>query len=281
MKHICYIFSLLLLFLSSCDGNYLAPQESHLVVEGWIEDDGFPVVMLTKSVAVSEEFQDVSDLNKYLVKWAKVSIYDGEDSVILTSMFDDKYMPPYIYTTGRMRGKAGHTYRLKIEYEGKVTTAVTTIPQKPDIEDVKVEKVENSDSMYQVKVLLHDNPHERNYYQMFTMMGEDERQFLASYLGSVDDAILQEYTWIPVYRGRKINERKYWANYRHDEVVTIKIAQIDSISYRFWDDYNKHFALQDNMMFAPYTNLPSNIVGGSGYWCGMGSYEKQLKMPSR
>lgn len=49
MKNI--VFALILLsFLIACDADYLPDQKPHLVVEGWIEDGDFPVVIVTQSI---------------------------------------------------------------------------------------------------------------------------------------------------------------------------------------------------------------------------------------
>ena len=77
-----------------------------LVVEGWIDEGGFPVVILSETVPISDIYADVNTLNDRVIKWAKVSIDDGENEVILTGKNSPSYFPPYIYTTSRMRGVA-------------------------------------------------------------------------------------------------------------------------------------------------------------------------------
>ena len=67
-----------------------------IVVEGWIEDGGFPVVMVTTSVPVSSEYEKWDSLEDHLVRWAKVTVSDGENEVVLTGKMDRNYFPPYI-----------------------------------------------------------------------------------------------------------------------------------------------------------------------------------------
>ena len=38
------------ILLSACDGDYMPVQDYHLVVEGWIENDGYPTVIVTRSI---------------------------------------------------------------------------------------------------------------------------------------------------------------------------------------------------------------------------------------
>jgi hypothetical protein len=258
-------------FFASCEDNYIAPQESEIVVEGWIEEGGFPVVMLTKSVAIQKEYQDLSDLDDYLIRWAKVTVYDGNDSIILTGKYDDAYMPPYIYTTSKMSGQAGHTYTLKVEYRDYLATASTTILPAPVIEHVTVERSDESDTLYQVKIQFYEDPLQKNYYQVFSRVGGNNKQYLASFMGTLDDQILDTHPIVPVYRGRQLGSGTYLSNFKKSDSVAIKLSQIDANSYNFWDDYTKNLSLSGFLMLPPYSNIRSNITGGTGYWCGMGS----------
>ncbi len=258
-------------FFASCEDNYIAPQESEIVVEGWIEEGGFPVVMLTKSVAIQKEYQNLSDLDDNLIRWAKVTIYDGNDSIILTGKYDDAYMPPYIYTTSKMSGQAGHTYTLKVEYRDYLATASTTILPAPVIEHVTVERSDESDTLYQVKIQFYEDPLQKNYYQVFSRVGGNNKQYLASFMGTLDDQILDTHPFVPVYRGRQLGSGTYLSNFKKSDSVAIKLSQIDANSYNFWDDYTKNLSLSGFLMLPPYSNIRSNITGGTGYWCGMGS----------
>ena len=86
MRKVFYIILLLVAVITACDEDYgIRSQSSDLVVEGWIQNNQFPVVILTRTVPVSSEFQDMSNLEDYIVYWAKVSITDGTDTVILSS----------------------------------------------------------------------------------------------------------------------------------------------------------------------------------------------------
>ena len=83
--------------LAGCATDVVFSQDSpEIVVEGWIEDGGFPVVIVTTSVPVSTDYKDWDTLMDHLVRWAKVSISDGEKEVILTGKMDTDYFPPYI-----------------------------------------------------------------------------------------------------------------------------------------------------------------------------------------
>lgn len=264
----------------SCNDDYFNPQQSQLVVEGWIEEGGFPVVMLTKSVAITEEYQDLSDLSAYVIRWAKVTVFDGEDSVVLTGKYDTGYMPHFIYTTTRMRGQVGHTYSLKVEYRDFLATATTTVLPAPVIETIRVEPTEGSDSLYEVSCQFYDDPQQKNYYQVFSRVGTTNKLYLASYLGALDDEVLGAHPCVTVYRRHQLGAGKYISGFLVSDTVAIKLSQVDAASYQFWDDYAKNLTLSENLMFPVYSSIRSNISGGTGYWCGMGSSVRYIILSS-
>ena len=268
---IIILVGLVLLAACSHEPDYNEPGEPCLTVEGWIEDGGFPVVILTRSLPVSSDFQYIDSLAGHIVRWARVTVSDGTDSVVLTGKYDDRYFPPYIYTTGRLRGKAGKTYTLTVEYRDLRATATTTIPRRPMGCDFRVERCDNADSLYQIRARLADFPDEKNYYQFFVRVGTRTRQYLACYLGSIDDEVLLPETELPVYRCHQLGEKAYTPYFFIDDTVSVKLAQIDQASYRYWDSYTKGLSLSANMFLSTGADIVSNITGGYGYWCGYGA----------
>lgn len=93
MGRILSLFMLMLVLFSwSCSEEETRPESSsQLVVEGWIEDGQFPIVILTSSVPVTQTYQNVDSLDQYVIKWAKVTISDETNSVVLMGKVDKKY----------------------------------------------------------------------------------------------------------------------------------------------------------------------------------------------
>ena len=268
------------ILLNACDEDHIIVQDSHLVVEGWIEEGGFPTVIVTRSIPMFEDYVSSKVLSEYLIRWAKVTVYCDDDSVVLTGKYDNGYFLPYGYTTTEMRGEAGKTYSLKVEYNDMTATATTTIPSRPQVQQFKVEKCEDSDSLYQAKVMFVDYKHEKNYYQLFAKVGENNKQYLASYLGSIDDAIIGDTTEIAIYRGHDVLSTQHYTPYfKPNDTVSVKLSQIDEVSYHFWDDYIKILSLSKNPFLSPNKSIRSNIVNGSGYWCGMNSVKYYFSIP--
>lgn len=259
--------------LAGCATDVVFSQDSpEIVVEGWIEDGGFPVVIVTTSVPVSTDYKDWDTLMDHLVRWAKVSISDGEKEVILTGKMDADYFPPYIYTTARMRGEAGKKYSLKVEYGGRTETAETTIPSKVPLEYVKV--LERTDG-YGIVAGLKDNTETKDYYKFFTMVEGVDSTYVSSFLGLVDDVVLgEEVTDIAVNSSFVSNfntiERSQ-VSYEEDDVVRVRFVTMDETSFNYWSDYDDVTILSTNPFFPVNKKIRSNISSGMGYWAGYGS----------
>lgn len=265
------------LLLAACDTEYVANGKEEMVVEGWIDEGDYPVVILTKSLVVTDKYQEADSLLQYLIRWAKVTVSDGERSVILTGKYAPQYFPPYIYTTGQMRGEAGKTYTLNVDYADFHATASTTIPNKHHIEQVKVEPCAASDTMFQLKIKVNTDMAHGAYYQLFTCEGKNNRFFVASYLGTINGSSLKNNADIPVYRSHRLaTGKRYTPYFCSNDTIAIKLAHIDEVSYQFWNDYSRNLTLIGNLFMAPTHNMRTNIKGAMGYWCGMGADVKYL-----
>ena len=64
-----YLFLFILLCsLISCTEDELVPRDSMLAIEGWIENEGYPVVMVTKTFPISSEENNMNNLEEDIVK---------------------------------------------------------------------------------------------------------------------------------------------------------------------------------------------------------------------
>ena len=227
--------------------------------------------MLTTSVPISTETQKFDSLANHLLRWAKVTVSDGEQSVILTGMVDRHYYPPFIYTTSRMRGKTGHTYKLEVEYEEYHATAVTTIPERPQVDSFRVVPTA-VDSLCQIVACFTDTAREASYYKAFIRMGRMGKQWYSAYLGLIPGELVDGYAELVVNKAWLLNdEEEYVPSFNYSDTVSVKLARIDDQAYRFWKDYEDHLNYSRNPLFPLTHNLHSNINGGIGCWYGCGA----------
>ena len=79
------------LLLSSCTEDRFAEAEPQLVVEGWIDADGYPIVMLSLNMPITDQEITFDSLVNSIVIWGKVTISDGEKEVVLTGRKSDRF----------------------------------------------------------------------------------------------------------------------------------------------------------------------------------------------
>lgn len=273
-KILVYSITFVCIILFSCDKHKDNVIEPQLVVEGWIETDGFPIVLIGKTLPISNSSQDI---NNYVVQWAKVSISDGDTTIILTGGYDNTYLPPYKYTTYKMTGKAGKTYHIDVEYRGLHASATTTIPEVPQIDSVRSVCCDN-DTSYFIKAYFKDNPSQKDYYVMFSKRSTD-KVYLFPFLGAITDENQNENISANIYRGTDYYssiQRENEMYFKKGETVQIKVCHVDENSYLFWKSYSDLKNFSSNMFFPYSKNLESNIIGGKGYWCGYGTAQRTL-----
>lgn len=265
--------------LAGCSDAYIPESVPQIVVEGWIEDKGYPVVILTTTVPIDGERKDNESLQEYLIRWGKVTISDGENDVVLTGMRDKDYFPPYIYTTSSIRGKAGKSYSLKVEYSGRTVTATTTIPEPVSLEHIKVKKSDIEKSYY-ITGGLRDNRLTKDYYKFFVKRSRRDSIYKPSFMGLVNDDILSEnIEELPINRGISTIIEKEGNFFSKDDIVHIRFCTLDEQSYAYWSDFDTIYSLSRNPFFPANSRIRSNIKGGLGYWAGYGSTYYMVSIP--
>ncbi len=266
--------------ITSCNYDELITTSPQLVVEGWIDAGDHPVVILTTTVPVSKIDQEVATLEQYVVKWAKVTISDGEQEVVLTGKVDKDYFTQYIYTTSHIRGEAGKGYNLTISYKDFYAEARTTVPEHTKIDSISIEKTNVQNERYRLIAHFTDNPRQKNYYKFFTYTSSSPHQSYASaYQGLIADDFSDSILHVPVYRSKTTD---IWEDYEElftqGEKVRVKFAQMDSTSYEFWKSYEVMSSISRNPLFPATEDLKSNVQGALGYWIGYGADEVTVEI---
>ena len=251
-----------------------------IVVEGWIESGGNPIVMVTTTVPVTESVTDISQMKEYVINWAKVSVSDGSREIVLIGQKNDDYFPPYIYTSTEMYGEAGKKYTLKVEYSGRTVTAETSIPEPGELEYIKVVKAMDKEDSYYLTGGLNDNPHTKDYYKVFTKVRKKDSTYVSSFMGLTDDEILDDgINEIPINNGvGKIGE-KMNAYFTSEDRISIRFCSLDRQSWAYWSDYEEIQSLSNTIIFNITTDIRSNVRGGLGYWAGYGSSHYRVSIP--
>lgn len=269
MKKYCLAFIFLLLALLSCEKKEEL-SESYLVVEGWIENGDFPVVMVSETIGISSgTLISPKDMIEHVGKWAKVSVNDGEKTVVLTGMADSRYFPPYIFTTNSIRGETGKTYTLEVEYKDYKATAQTTIPRPVPIDTLYIREVAK-DSTCILMCGFSDPQQEENFYRIVAMSKGEDSNYHSCTLTTTTDAVMEGYSEIPVFNITRLLGYGSKPNIKLGEEIWMKLYTMDEASFNYWSDFE---LMKDYNMVGlnmKFSSIRRNVDGALGYWNGYG-----------
>lgn len=256
----------------ACERGFGDAAEPQLVVEGWIDSGRFPVVVLSRTVPITDDYQPTGQLAECVERWARVAVSDGEREVVLVGMADESHFPPYVYTTSDLRGEPGRTYRLTVDCpDGTHAEAVATIPEPAAIDSFAVVQADGADTLRQLYAYVAGARGADRCYRVFTQVLGSRYGYLPSYLGLATGDMLPAGGRMPVNRGRTNLESDYTPYFSVGDTVMVKVARIDSAAYSFWRGYEDMIELSRNPLFPVTNNLHSNVSGALGYWFGYGS----------
>lgn len=289
---IAVLFFALFLFLS-CEKEVdidLDTGEPRLVIEGGIENDLPPIVMLTKSIGYFEKI-DLETLQNTSVHGAEVYVSDGVKTVRLKEYsvdtgnnglkfyyyslvdFNNPVLPPL---DSIIFGEFEKYYTLTIRFEGQEYTATTKIPTPTPIDSIqtKVPGRPGADSNARtLEVYFKDPDTSGNFVRYYTSRNNE---LMYPGLNSVysDEIIDGKVFNTELALGEPRSTFKSFDSlgvcYQGDS-ITLKWAAIDKNVYDFWNTYE--FALGTlGSPFATPIQVKSNINGNAlGVWAGYGA----------
>jgi len=279
LKPISILFYTTLLLLSGCakdDPSEEMKYNPKFVVEGWIENDAYPTVILTRNVPFFSDL-DSAELADVVLRYARVTVSDGVQSEILTARKDDNYFPSYVYRGSELKGRVGKKYKLTIEYGATRLESETVIPAPVSLDSIWF--VSKNDTSSQLQVRFKD-PTEKNYYKLYTKTEENKR-FIPTLLSNHDDKFFngQLYT-LQVNKGPESNLTiKNHPYFDKDTEVLIKLSTIPKEGFDFWSSFQNEVLNASNPLIGSSGKIISNISGPAlGVWCGYGSYVYKVKV---
>ena len=245
--------------------------KKQLVVDGWIENGGYPMVILTYNSAFFSNL-DSASFRSLVASRAKVTVSDDNESEILTLTFDTTYFPPFVYEGNVLKGAEGKTYYLTVEDVIDTLHALTTIPNHPTIDSLWIEYLNNDDTMGVLKCKFTDNPNEKNYYRTFTKIGKSNH-FVPTLFSCFSDENFNGKTVIFTLNKGNDNQLSPISNiyFRKGDSITFKFSAIDKASFTFWLAYEEAVLNSSSPFSSDHNQLVSNTDKGLGIWCGYGS----------
>jgi len=274
-------FALMLIIgVTSCEKDItlsLPTAPEKIVVEGYIEQDSFPYVFLSKSFPYFAKITDET-LGELLVTDAIVTIDDGTTIDTLYPTLDYSLMIPFVYKGKIMRGEVGKTYKLKIDLDTALITAVTTIPAPIPLDSVWFKVEEFTDSLGFAWAHLTDPDTLGNYYRWFAKrIGKDD-YFVPPFNSMFEDKFINGKSFDMGYdRGNppnaeeKEDEKGESGYFKVGDVIAVKFCSVDRAFFEFLRTYETEVGSNGNPFASP-TIIQSNIKGpGLGIWGGYGA----------
>ena len=254
-----------LLLLEGClkEASYNGDYRQRLVVDGRIDEGDGSIVALSLNIDYRDEY-DREDVEDMVVRWAKVSVTDFRDTVVLTGRMNRDYPTQFIYTDSELIGRAGEKYGLIVEYSGRVWRSECYIPHKAELTDIRVERVQ--DTLYSISATLPpiDTPcsiecslNGSSYYAP-TILGIHEAS---------------EYSrQITINRPlENLDRKEYTTLFNEHDIVSLRLNTMDTYSFNYWNLWENNLINAVNPLFPAVDNLPTNISNnGLGLWAGYG-----------
>ncbi len=281
-----------LLAFFSCEKNIdlnLKESVPVLTVDGQIENNQAPVIVLTKSFSYYQQI-DLALLTGSFVRNAEVFISNGT----LTHRLKEYAVPlapglnAYYYSTDSanlstaFKGELNKTYTLKIIAEGKEYNAETNIPASINYPDSVFFKPapQNPDTNKRALYIKATDPAGRgNYVRYFTK--KNSEPFLPGE-NVFDDQVIDGSTYqiqLPQGLNRNNPVKADSSFFNRGDTVTLKFCAINKASYTFWTTWE--FAYQSiGNPFAQPNKVIGNISNGAlGIFCGYGAGYRTVMAP--
>ena len=283
---ITYLF-LILAFACTKEVEIELPEaEEKFVVEGWIEQNQFPIVILTKNAPYFDVF-DTTTLMEMFIDEAIITVSDGsftehlDFTINLQNLVNGDW--PLVYFIGdSLKGEVGKTYTLRVEVEGKILTALTTIPSPVSTDSLWFEVDEGQDSLGYLWGSYSDDPNMANYFRFFTKRLGRDNVYVPTLGSVVEDKYFSGDTLefslmrgIPSYTDETVYDDEELGYYRLGDTVVFRLCAIDQQHYFFWRTAEQEIMMGQNPFASP-VRIRSNIEGGLGVWGGYGAHYDTL-----
>lgn len=291
MKFFNWIAIVTSLFLISCEREMnlnLPDSEPLLVVEGNIENDGYPFVQLSNTLSFFGVLDEKKLLNSF-VDDANVYVTNGSTRIQLKSyaipIATDVTIKFYSVDTAIVehrdfKGKIGETYTLDIEYKGKEYTSTTYIPELNfGLDSFWIEMPDDTEAieenpLYRKLVASHNDPAEPGNMVRY-LINVNNRGFYSNSFSVMSDdvtnGIRMDKSFIPGINNYDSAYSYYRPYFELGDTVQIKWCSIDKGVYDFYRTLEFTKGTVGNPFITP-TKVESNIKGGAlGVWAGYGA----------
>jgi hypothetical protein len=268
-----------MLCLCSCEKEIdlnLPDPEIKIVVEGWIDQDDYAIVMLTKSSPYFSVVDSATIVNM-IVQNATVVVSDGLLYDTLKPFFDPSYFPPFLYKGSLIKGEINKTYTLQVITDSVTLTASTTITPPVPLDSLWFKVEPELDSLGYVWGRFQDPGDQLNFYRLFTKRINKDQRFIPTFGSAYDDKFFNGQSFeFSLMRGiESLTDTTADAEmtyFKIGDTIVVKACTMDKAHYDFWRTAEGEMYMSGNPFSSP-TQIMTNIEGGGlGVWGGYGVY---------
>lgn len=262
-----------LLLVSVCGCNMEPTYDTPMaVIDGWIDTDGYPVVIFTESLIPNEAGGPIADK---IIRWGKVTISDGNRAIILTGGPDHNIMPPYKYVTYNMKGEVGKTYKITADYMNLHAEAECRMLPVTPIKSIELTPIEGNDTL-RSGTLKFISPDDCPAYYYITMTDltdlKKEGRPLPAMMSTYRAETPNKEISIPLFRPKnKLNDDPFIPHLIAGEKWEVKLCRVTKEVYEFWKSYDNMVMFGGSQFINSTQSLHGNIKGGYGVWSVQGT----------
>lgn len=264
------------------------------VIEGYIENDKYPYVVITKNIDYFSSINSEKLIEALIISDATVSVTNPEgitDTLKYGLCLDSPFLVGYVGS--KFKGKIGSSYRLNITYNGKNYNATTSIPPTFDVDSIWFANQDLTDTTAPLRVIMKDNPSTTDYYQFLVRVINRNRLIDPYWVNTTpiafNDAVFSGQTFNyeifraypnsiigALYEDEIKQDEFYRMTFVWGDTVFIKLCSIDYNSYQYWSNlsYGSNPFLIPS---PPYSNIQGNQA--LGIWCGRSYILKTFIIP--
>lgn len=260
--------------LTACESEFDTPVQRG-VVEGVIRNGEYPHVRFSTSVVPGID----GNFKNAVINWGKVTLSDGEREVILTGRAESSYLPPFIYYTQDMQGKAGRTYTLRAEYGSIHVEAKCHMPYPTPIDSITFLPTDND--TLRAATLHFTAPADTPAYYYLSMRSSSQRGELSMpcMMGTLRVDTPGTHCSLAVFRPKlKLDSLIYVAQLAIGEEWIVELNRVERAVYDFRVAYDNMIMFSTSPFMSTAENLPTNTVGGYGVWSAEGTDFIKIKV---
>ena len=281
---------------------------SQLVVDGTIETNGNPLVLLSQSANIYSETNLSSYLNNFITN-ADVKVVHGVDTFNLlpmnivdlplasqkklAEMLEIGYgetilLPIKVYSNVELIATANSSYELIIDYNSKTYKSTTFIPLPSSLDNIYW-KPEISNPMYGISwARLSDNSTQYDAYkwEVKRINKNADNEDLDIIFKKTNDAYFDDRYFNgqsfdfsydnPLKRKDSTHLIEYKRYFRIGDSVVVKFSKMDLNTFTFFQKKSAQLSSNGNPFGSPI-NITSTISGGAlGIWAGFSPYYDTL-----